>query len=83
MIVVCLDLEGVTDAPAFETLRNKGKQERTLWKRAEPCRPFVDEESHTTRRLEESLGWSEDGFKGFVKVLAVRCVIGVGFLLWW
>ncbi len=64
-----LDLEGVTEAAAFEILRNKGKQERTLWKKAEACRPFVREESHSTRRLDESLGWSEDAFKAFVKVL--------------
>ncbi|TEU19049.1 MAG: hypothetical protein E3J21_04680 [Anaerolineales bacterium] len=64
-----LDLEGVTEEAAFETLRNKGKQERTLWKRGAACRPFVAEDSHATRRLEESLAWSEDAFKAFVKVL--------------
>ena len=64
-----LDLEGVTEAAAFEVLRNKGKQERTLWKKAEVCRPFVREESHSTRRLDESLGWNEEPFKAFVKIL--------------
>jgi len=65
-----LDLEGITDAANFETLRDKGKHERTLWKRAPACRPFVSQESHATRRLNESLGWNEDAFKAFVKVLA-------------
>ncbi len=65
-----LDLEGVTDTANFETLRNKGKHERTLWKRAPACRPFVSQESHATRRLDESLSWNEDAFKAFVKVLA-------------
>jgi hypothetical protein len=64
-----LDLEGVTDAANFETLRTKGKREATLWKRAPACRPFVSQESHATRRLNESLGWNEDAFKAFVKVL--------------
>ena len=62
-----LDLEGVTDAETFETLRHKGKWERTLWGKSKACRPFVDEESHSTRRLDESLGWNEDAFKVFVK----------------
>jgi hypothetical protein len=66
-----LDLEGVTNAATFKILRNKGKQENSLWK-AEACRPFVDEKSHATRTLEESLGWSEEAFKAFVKVLAGR-----------
>jgi hypothetical protein len=64
-----LDLEGVTDAATFKRLRDKGKQEATLWKQA-TCRPFVSEESHATRSLDESLGWSEDAFKAFVKALA-------------
>ena len=64
-----LDLEGVVKRTAFETLRNKGKQERTLWRRAAACRPFVSEESHSTRHLDESLGWNEGAFKVFVKAL--------------
>jgi len=64
-----LDLEGVTDAETFDVLRNKGKWESTLSK-ADACRPFVDEESRSTRHLDESLGWSEDAFKAFVKALA-------------
>jgi hypothetical protein len=50
-------------------LRDKGKQEATLWKLA-ACRPFVRGESHATRSLDESLGWSEEAFKAFVKALA-------------
>jgi hypothetical protein len=33
----------------------------------------VDEESRSTRHLDESLGWNEDAFKAFVKAL-VRSV---------
>ncbi|MEA3339678.1 MAG: TaqI-like C-terminal specificity domain-containing protein, partial [Chloroflexota bacterium] len=65
-----LDLEGVTDVETFETLRHKGKWERTLWRKSEVYRPFVDEESRSTRHLDESLTWNEDAFKLFVKVLA-------------
>ena len=63
-----LDLEGVTDAETFDVLRNKGKWESSLWK-AKACRPFVDEDSRSTRHLNESLGWNEDAFKAFVKML--------------
>ena len=63
-----LDLEGVTDADAYAKLQ-KGKQGRTLW-RAEACRPYVAEGSYTTHSLEESLCWSEDAYKAFVKKLA-------------
>ncbi len=63
-----LDLEGVTDAVTFAKLQ-KGKQGRTLWKAA-ACRSHVGEDSHTTHRLEESLAWSEDAYKAFVKKLA-------------
>jgi type I restriction-modification system DNA methylase subunit len=66
-----LDLEGVTDANTFESLRNKGKWESTLWKDS-ACRPFVDENSRSTRTLDESLGWNEDAFKCFVKALAAN-----------
>jgi len=65
-----LDLEGVVEQAVFGALRNKGKQERMLWKTAVACRPFVGEDSHATRRLDESLGWSEEAFKAFVKALA-------------
>ena len=65
-----LDLEGVTDGDAFEILRHKGKQECTLWRKSGACRPFVGEESHSTRRLDESLAWNEGAFKAFVKALA-------------
>jgi len=64
-----LDLEGVTERATFETLRNKGKQEYILWEKVLACRPFVSEGSHATRRLDESLGWNEEAFRAFVKVL--------------
>jgi hypothetical protein len=64
-----LDLEGVTDADTFEDLQEHGKWERTLWK-AEVCRAFVDEDSRSTRHLDESLAWNEACFKAFVKMLA-------------
>ncbi len=63
-----LDLEGLTDADTFTKLQ-KGKQGRTLWK-TQACRPFVEEGSYTTHSLEESLGWTENAFKAFVKKLA-------------
>ena len=64
-----LDLEGVTDPDTFEDLREHGKWEASLWK-AEPCRPFVDQNSRSTRHLDESLAWNEACFKAFVKMLA-------------
>ena len=30
----------------------------------------MDENSHSTRSLDESLGWNEEAFKAFVKMLA-------------
>jgi len=74
-----LDLEGAADDDAFEILRHKGKQERTLWRKSEAGRPFVSEESHSTRRLDESLAWNEGAFKAFVKALAgkVRALSGM------
>ena len=53
----------------FDALRSKGKWESSLWKDA-ACRPFVDEQSRSTRTLDESLGWNEDAYKAFVKMLA-------------
>jgi hypothetical protein len=67
-----LDLEGVTDTESFVTLRHKGKQERTLWKQGPACRPFVSEESRSTRHIDESLWWNEEAFKVFVKALVGR-----------
>jgi hypothetical protein len=67
-----LDLEGITDADTFEALSEHGKWGRTLWRASEDCRPFVDQESRSTRHLDESLGWNEDCFKVFVKALAGR-----------
>ena len=75
-----LDLEGVADPQAFETLRAKGKQEATLWKQVEACRPFVNQESHSRRSLDDSLGWNEEAFKGFAKLL-VRKVKNLGDLV--
>jgi hypothetical protein len=67
-----LDLEGVTDPDTFEDLREHGKWGRSLWCASEDCRPFVGEESRSTRHLDESLGWNEDCFKVFVKELTGR-----------
>jgi hypothetical protein len=63
-----LYLEGFADPDTYDVLRNKGKWEATLWK-SESCRPFVDEESRSTRHLDESLGWNEEALKAFVKAL--------------
>jgi hypothetical protein len=75
-----LDLEGVADPQTFQTLRTKGSQEATLWNQVEACRPFVDRESHSTRHLDDSLGWNEEAFKGITKVL-VRKVRNLGDLV--
>jgi len=64
-----LDLEGVTEPATFNALRNKGKQERTLW-RSEATRPYIEKGSHSTRHLDESLGWDEDAYKAFIRALA-------------
>jgi hypothetical protein len=64
-----LDLEGAAGPATFEVLRNKGKQEASLWQQP-ACRPFVDEASRSARTLDESLAWNEDAFKAFVKTLA-------------
>lgn len=67
--VFWIDLEGVCDLNTFIKLRHKGKHDSTLWN-TEACRPFVNESSHATRHLDESLAWSEDAFKAFIKTLA-------------
>jgi hypothetical protein len=64
-----LHLEGVTQPSVYEALHDHGKWESSLWK-AEPCRDFVDEESHSTVHLDDSLAWNEPCFKAFVKMLA-------------
>ena len=66
------DIERVADPKAFQVLRRQGKQEATLWNLAEACRPFVGQDTHTTRHLDDSLGWNEEAFKGFAMVLVNR-----------
>jgi hypothetical protein len=44
------------------------------------CRPFVDENSRSTRGLDESLGWNEEAFKAFVRALVGK-VQGLGDLV--
>ncbi|MFO7918795.1 MAG: TaqI-like C-terminal specificity domain-containing protein [Anaerolineae bacterium] len=67
-----LDLEGVSAADTYKALREHGKWERSLWRASEACRPYVDEESRSTRHLDESLGWDEAAYKVFVRELAGR-----------
>ena len=74
-----LDLEGVSDPDIYDILRSKGKWEATLWK-SEACRPFVNQESRSTRHLDDSLGWNEEAFKAFVKAL-VRTVPNLSALV--
>ncbi len=62
-----LDLEGETDEVLAKL--QKGKQEASLARQA-ACQAFVKPDSHSSRRLEESLAWDEGAFKAFVKVLA-------------
>jgi hypothetical protein len=63
-----LDLEGLTEQTIFEILCNKGKWEQTLAKQA-ACAPYVSADSRATRTLDESLAWSEEAFKCFLKLL--------------
>jgi hypothetical protein len=58
------ELAAAVDPDLFETLRNKGKWERTLAK-DEVCRPFVDPESRSTVHLDDSLAWTEACFEAF------------------
>ena len=44
-----------------------------FWRKISYRRPFVNQESRSTRRLDESLGWNEEAFKAFVLSL-VRSV---------
>ncbi len=65
------DLEGVIDEDAvFKKLHPKGKQEATLWKKSQALQPFVNQNSRTSRTLDEALAWNEKAFKAFVKALA-------------
>jgi uncharacterized LabA/DUF88 family protein len=67
-----LDLEGVTEPTAFDTLRNKGKWEKSLHKAVPAARPFVNENSRRRVPLSASLSWNEEAFKGFVKLLVKK-----------
>ncbi|MFQ5418913.1 MAG: hypothetical protein ACE5EY_00990 [Anaerolineae bacterium] len=66
-----LDLEGVSDAKTFAALR-KGKQQATLHKAVPAAQPFVSVASRSSIRLDASLGWNEEAFKGFVKLLVKK-----------
>ncbi len=75
-----LDLEGVTDAKTFDTLRNKGKQQASLHKVIPAAQPFVNADSRSSVGLDASLSWNEEAFKGFVKEL-VGSVSGLSKLV--
>lgn len=62
-----IDLEGIVEYNTFQKLE-KGKQERSLFKN-DSCKPYVEEGSYTTFKLDRALLWDVDGFKGFVKIL--------------
>jgi hypothetical protein len=66
------DLEGVTDAATFKALRDRGKQEASLYAGSDAFQPFLRADSHATRTLDESLAWSEEAFKAFAMALASR-----------
>lgn len=74
------DLEGVTDAAAFPKLRHKGKQAASLVQAVPSLAQFLNPASKSGKTLDESLAWSEDGFKGFVKLLAGK-ISGLSDLL--
>ncbi len=61
------DLRGQADAAIHERL-GKGKQGRTLYTH-ESCQPYVEDGSHTTHHLYETLVWSEEAFEDFVRDL--------------
>lgn len=61
----------VTDGDTHETLRTRGKwEQQTLYRAVPACRPFVAEDSRSTRHLDESPNWNEKCFVGFVGQLA-------------
>ncbi|MCA9995158.1 MAG: Eco57I restriction-modification methylase domain-containing protein, partial [Anaerolineales bacterium] len=62
-----LDLEGVAGDGLAKL--QKGKWEESLHKGVAAARPFVRADSRSTRTLEESLGWNEAAFRGFVRLL--------------
>ncbi len=62
------DLRGQAAEDSREALQ-KGKQASTLHKKCPSCRPFVDEASHSTHQLHESLAWSEEAFEDFLRQL--------------
>ena len=62
-----LDLEGVAGDELAKL--QKGKWEESLHKEVAAARPFVRPDSRSTRTLEESLGWNEAAFRGFVRLL--------------
>lgn len=62
------NLARVSDTSYFESLRNKGKWERSLAKDL-ACERYVDPESRSTKNLEESLSWDEEAFKAFAGML--------------
>jgi len=68
------DLNAVTDAGTFGDLSERGKWEASLWK-APACRPYVDQESRSTRHLDESLGWDEDCYEAFAGLLAGKASV--------
>jgi len=69
------DLETACESPdTFDTLRNKGKWEASLWK--DPaCQPYVDRESRSTRHLDESLGWDLPCYEAFAGLLVGRMAV--------
>lgn len=66
------DVQGVTDDGTFRALRDKGKQETSLYASSEAFHPFLSADSHASRRLDESLAWNDDAFKAFVKALSPK-----------
>lgn len=66
-----LDLEGVSDEASFDVLRNKGKWEQSLAKKA-ALAPYVDAESRSSRSIADALEWDEGAFKAFVGLLVKK-----------
>ena len=74
------DIEGIADIQLFHKVFDKGKWEESVYKSVKAARPFVREDSRSTVMLDAALGWNEEAFKGFVKLLAGK-VKGMADLL--
>ena len=74
-----LDLEGMTEKDIFVSLQ-KGKWEESLHQQIPATQRFLRGDSRSSKMLDASLGWNEEAYKGFVKLLVGK-VKGMSDLL--